>query len=66
MVIKACTALLPLGIYVWVNGQRLERGAIQAFIKITAAGTEMAGDLAIELIQQGPDRRVDLVQTKKR
>jgi len=51
VVIKASTALLPLCVNVWGNWQRLQRGAVQAFKQITAAGTEMAGDLAIELFQ---------------
>jgi hypothetical protein len=60
VLIKASTALLPLCINVWGNGQGLERGAIQPLEQITAAGTEMAGDLAIKLIQQGPDGGVHL------
>ena len=51
VVIKARAALLPLGINVRGIGQRLQRRAVSAFKQITATGTEMAGDLAIELFQ---------------
>ena len=50
MVIKARATLLPFGINIRCQGQWLERRAIQTF-QITAAGTKMAGDLAIELIE---------------
>ena len=65
VVIKAGAALLPFGINVWGNGQRFERREIQAFEQIAAAGTEMAGDLAIELVQQWPDRRVHFIKAKE-
>ena len=65
VVIKACAALLPFSVNVWVNGQRLECGSIQSFKQITTAGPKMAGHLAIELIQQRPDRCVHLIQAKE-
>ena len=65
MAIEACTALLPFGANVRVTGQRLQRRAIQTFKQIAAAGTEMATDLAIELIQQRPDSGVYLIKPKE-
>ena len=65
MVIKARAALLPFGVNVRVNGQRLQRRAIQAFKQIAAAGTEMAGNLTVELIQQWSDGGVHLIKTKE-
>lgn len=44
---------------------QFERSAIQAFKQIASAGTEMAGDLVIEMFQQWPDRRVYFVQPEE-
>ena len=65
MAIKARTALLPLSVDVWINGQRLECRTIKALVNFPATGPKMAGYFAIELIQQRADRRVHLIQTKE-
>ena len=65
MVIKARATLLPFGINIRCQGQWLERRAIQTFKQITAAGTKMAGDLAIELIEQRPDGGVHFIKPKE-
>ena len=55
VVIEPGAALFPFGINIWGHRQRLQGGIVQLFKKLSAAGTQMAGDLVVELDKQRAD-----------
>ena len=58
MVIETGAALLPFRIDVGFMGQRLQCRFVQRFKQGPAAGTQVPGDLVVQLVAQGSDRRV--------
>lgn len=55
VVIDPRAALLPFGIDVGLRRQRLQGGPVQLIEQLPAAGAKVAGDLAVEPVQQRAD-----------
>ena len=65
VVIEPGPALLPFSVDVGFHRQGLERGLVQRLEQIPAAGAQMPGDLAIELIPKRADRSVQFIEPEE-
>ncbi len=62
VIIETGAALLPRGVGIGFGGEILERGAVELLEQLPTARSEMAGDAAIELVEELTDGGVGLGQ----
>ena len=65
VIIQTRAALFPFGVNIRFNGQGFEGGLVQAVRQVPATGTQMAGDFAVQLIEQGTDRSIQFIEAKE-